>query len=855
MNNKAPSLGSLTDEHVSSSKGGTICLTGNDVNVTKAIFNQSYAGVDGGAMFITGNNVDVTASEFYNCHVNLTRLDPENDHYGGAIYIIGNNTDVVDCIFDDCYSILGGTMYIVGHNTTVEGSLMNNSYSVTDGGAIFVAGDNATISGDFMNCNASTDLLGAPAGNGGAIYVEGKDTDIVDSTFTDCFAKNDGNGGAIYILGRNTTVERSAFNDTRTTDEGLGGAIFILGNDATVNESTFNLANAKNGGAIYIDEGLNTNVLGSNFTKCGAIEEGGAIYIDGDNAVVQGCTFNDTIAGSDAHALFDEDFNVTAYEKGLTGKGGAIYIKSENAQILDSVIESSYSTQDGGAIYVEGNNATISVDFINCAVGYPSAWVSPNRNLFNPMIQDALSAVEGLIAYNDGYNGFTDDLTYVYDTLSLIRSDYVNKLNKNGVINSENLHSAINGLTELNNAIPSMVTDTVLLEKLDLSNEIALLSAIPDDGAYSTYRNDITTVYNSLNTKRNYANNYIYERLKSIRDNLLNKIFVNRVLQPGMRDATIGNLTEFYDCIRILDHDDGSYPDLRAAITQIISNLSSIPDDGTYNMYNPIISKARNSINALMDKYTVTDYKGVKNNYTVYKSTLQPIRDDLIKLSNQVDLKNFNKVVEDIMGYLNQTNECLDVLLGVYKNKDGFDELVNNITVLNSNIRFIHERSEGLENIGIKGGAIYVAGNDTNITDSSFVNCFATDALKGEGGAIYITGVNTTIAGAEFIDCAAPDNGGCIYIDGKNARIESSSFDTTSADVGGAIYIVGNFTTIADSNFTEATAKNGYGGAIYIDGAFTNVTDSSFVECESKGASNVGGRGGAIYIKNIGTSV
>ena len=98
-------------------------------NVTIKAEGDITAGNNNGNVNITGNNVDVTASEFYNCHVNLTRLDPENDHYGGAIYIIGNNTDVVDCIFDDCYSILGGTMYIVGHNTTVEGSLMNNSYS------------------------------------------------------------------------------------------------------------------------------------------------------------------------------------------------------------------------------------------------------------------------------------------------------------------------------------------------------------------------------------------------------------------------------------------------------------------------------------------------------------------------------------------------------------------------------------------------------------------------------------------------------------------------------------------------------------------------------------------------------
>ena len=43
----------------STSKGGTICLTGSNVTIDKSSFDTSSVKVDGGALFITGNDVKV----------------------------------------------------------------------------------------------------------------------------------------------------------------------------------------------------------------------------------------------------------------------------------------------------------------------------------------------------------------------------------------------------------------------------------------------------------------------------------------------------------------------------------------------------------------------------------------------------------------------------------------------------------------------------------------------------------------------------------------------------------------------------------------------------------------------------
>ena len=57
-----------------SSNGGTICLTGDNITVTKSTFKLTSALIAGGAIFATGNYINITESSFERCIV----LDIEN---------------------------------------------------------------------------------------------------------------------------------------------------------------------------------------------------------------------------------------------------------------------------------------------------------------------------------------------------------------------------------------------------------------------------------------------------------------------------------------------------------------------------------------------------------------------------------------------------------------------------------------------------------------------------------------------------------------------------------------------------------------------------------------------------------
>ena len=808
---------------------------------------------------------------------------PEVVSRGGAIYISGNNTLIDNSVINSTDALYGGGLYIAGHDVKVDNSEFINLYSGEDGGAIYITGLRGQLyNSKFINNTAGDDggainwdgnygkiynitcesnrgiSLNGSSSNGGTIALTGNDTSIEKSRFSQTYALI--SGGAIFVTGNNVNITDSQFkdcnvsmniSDTHKDYANGGGAIYLFGNSSNVVNCTFDNSEAREGGAIYV-QGNDAKIDKSNFTDSSALN-GGTIYIDGDHAIVKGCMLNNTIAGNDSHSLFDENLNVSAFKDGLLGKGGAIYIRSENAQILDSTITSSYTTHEGGAIYVEGNNATISVDFIECGAGFPVAWVSPDRDLFKPLISNVLIRVNGLIAYNnDIHNGFSDNFTDIYNSLYFIRNSLVNKIfDSKKVFHKDMLDAAIGNLTELYNAIPHMVTDSNLLTTLNLSSLINSLLGIPDNANYdSYYASKVKPVLDGLNTMITEVNvlgndnNYLYKRLNSIKTNLVDKIFDKNGFHKDKLDAAIGNLTEFYNCVKFAEK-DGSYDEFLNNITQIITSLSSIPSTATSTTHGKVKDAASNSIASLRD-YS----RSVKNAYVDYKNNLDAMKTNLNNLDKQTTLRSFNRLIDDIMVNVANIEADLNLLLDAYAGSD-FTELSNNFTYVKSQLELIQNAGESLQNLGVKGGAIYVAGNDTNITGSTFLRCLASNALKGEGGAIYITGLNTTITGSEFMDCSAPDNGGSIYVSGKNTRVENSTFNKTSAEIGGAIYILGSETTIDGSSFVDSSADY-RGGAIYIEGLNAHVKYSNFTDSAVTGGifNNTNSpRGGAIYIK------
>ena len=420
-----------TSFNKSSSRGGAICLTGDDVTISKSKFtynNVSYAEganlekIDGGALFITGNDVTISETEF--SHNNAS-------HYGGTLYVLGNETVIDNCTLDHSNATRGGAIYVEGENATISAKFKNTNATLS-GGAIYVHGENARIvdstfdttyafgsvdngggaimvngnftsieNSNFTNTHAdnnhearggaiyikgiATNITGSKFEHsrsnryGGSIYINGTNTTIMGSNFTDCTVSSDGSqGGAIYVNGEYTTIIDSAFD--KNTAKGEGGAIYIHGLNTTISNSTFeeNSVDGNGGGAIFVN-GDYATIEGSNFTKNEANvkngAKGGAIYVEGEYTLIDGSNFADSSAKFSGGAIYidgenakvkDSNFTDSSVTGGKYGgvvpRGGAIYIRADDAVVEGSIFNHSSVSNtvgEGGAIFIEGDNAKI----------------------------------------------------------------------------------------------------------------------------------------------------------------------------------------------------------------------------------------------------------------------------------------------------------------------------------------------------------------------------------------------------------------------------------------------------------------------------------------------------------------
>ena len=127
------------------------------------------------------------------------------------------------------------------------------------------------------------------------------------------------------------------------------------------------------------------------------------------------------------------------------------------------------------------------------------------------------------------------------------------------------------------------------------------------------------------------------------------------------------------------------------------------------------------------------------------------------------------------------------------------------------------------------GGAIAFIGPNNYIDNCTFIN----NSAEKFGGAMDIHTVNseradyTTVVNSRFENnFAENDYGGAIYIQGNNANITNCTLTNNSAPVGGAIQIVGSDAGIYDSKLVENNAIQG--GAVYIEGNDATVNNSTF---------------------------
>ena len=174
---------------------------------------------------------------------------------GGAVYIIGNETHIFDCIFDDCKVDVGtdhrgGAIYVAGNDANITKSTFTNTKAVV-GGAIFIEGNGTIVDDSTFKHN---DAVSSVGGTGGAININGANAVITNSRFSEGTAVN--YGGAIAVWGSNAVLEGNTFDNSKTTKFN-GGAVFVNGTNTTVSLSNFTQCNAlgdayARGGAIDV---------------------------------------------------------------------------------------------------------------------------------------------------------------------------------------------------------------------------------------------------------------------------------------------------------------------------------------------------------------------------------------------------------------------------------------------------------------------------------------------------------------------------------------------------------------------------------------------------------------------------
>ena len=319
--------------------GGAIYVEGNHVDIHNSNFTRCIAdNFNGGALYIAGLNATVYNSNFVQNKVNL------QSGRGGSVEVQGNNAKIINSTFSMCQAYEGAIIYINGSNTYIDTFTSMYSLAAHDGGSIYVAGDNVVFANFNISCSNATV-------NGGSIYVAGDNAAVFNGDLNACIADH-GDGGAIYIGGFNTTVLNCSFDKAKAIN-GNGGTIFVEGDSASIINSNFVRSFAFDGGIIYI-KGHKANISNDDFSYCWCLDAGGALYVEGDDAIIKS-NFAYT--------------NASSKDSEIPGLGGAIYVYGSNTVINGSNFVNCYSSDDGGALYIVGDNIKITdSNFTNCHV-------------------------------------------------------------------------------------------------------------------------------------------------------------------------------------------------------------------------------------------------------------------------------------------------------------------------------------------------------------------------------------------------------------------------------------------------------------------------------------------------------
>jgi hypothetical protein len=338
--------------------------------------------IKGGFIYVDDtNNIDsnlyfnpVLTNVGAHCYNDSYVLDGDYTGYkppiGGVVYAYNANIYIENNTFDGKGSIAydGGFIYKDLDDSKIidiKGVTISNFNCLNNGGCINLTMD-TDVSNTFslidvdnisiLNCNSLK-------GYGGGIYMNTAKANLNNISINNCTSQI--GGGAIALISNNDNDNNMTINKSSLHFKGnvshSGSQIYVVGSSLTINDITMD-------GTEYITNLINNsdNFKGNN---------GGAIYTESSNLLINNCTFNNFSVYNNGGVIYYDSnykssvdyiltikgstFNNKGVSNLITNRGGAIYItnngfsdKAEQLVIKDTEIHD-YQSNIGGALFID----------------------------------------------------------------------------------------------------------------------------------------------------------------------------------------------------------------------------------------------------------------------------------------------------------------------------------------------------------------------------------------------------------------------------------------------------------------------------------------------------------------------
>ena len=845
--------GSGTGEGNSATSGdGGAIYTRGVFNATNVSFIKNTASGKGGAIYNYGKALNIDAT------IDGTEFSGNRASLGGAIYDNAGNTSSINLNANNSEKKLitfdsntatgeyGGAIWTKGLLNATNVSFTNNT-ATKGGGAIYTDGKDTNIDATI----AGTEISGNSAKSGGAIYNTGSNSSTVhingnggNKTITfDSNSATDGAGGAIYSA-KNLTVNNAEFtSNTATTN---GGAIYVAGTGNSITNSTFGSATdsekgntAQKGGAIYNDKGTIESIKADFYNNSASDSKGGgAIYNNEGTITIDSSSNNITFSGNTAGGVS----NAIHSAKGTVNFDGTntIYMNDR----ITSNSDATFIKQGTGALVLKEDMSGVTgnvqlkggtVQLTNNGLVHGTFFTKAKKTTFGTGTTTKIDAQNTYtetinlgknVALDGNINLYMDvDLSGTSDVSDkIVAWDDVNNVagtvTGDGKIYINTINLGVLENIRLTSDVDAPVDGSAIsrtIASTNLSNHL-VVATDARVGLENSSKKWILT-YDGDTGILSFNNGWtLPEAIASTADSVIYNALVN---EPTLT-ADLGNL---------------------GGITTSVRMNGKTVDGGGHAGVNVVTAGQELGIeNAVFTNFSKTGDGGVVNNVN------GTVTLENVTIHDASATSNGGAVMNNTEGSLTISGSEF------YDNESGYDggAIYNGgSTFTISGTSSVHDNTANGN-----GGGIYVINQSANISGTTFTSNSAkkrggTDG--GDGGAYYAMNATTTMNNVTFNSNSAENSAGAFANAGGTATLTNATFTSNIADGrGGAIFnIGGGTTTVKSGNFTSNVAKEAFGG-----GAIFNDGDNSKVVIQNAGntfTTNYAAQGGAIA--NFGSQI